>query len=46
MTSDQAAAILYSKFHNDGYGRDWYSATDKTRWRAAASALITALEER
>ncbi|QRY51833.1 hypothetical protein [Mycolicibacterium septicum] len=45
MTIDQAAAILYAKFHHDGYGRDYQSATDKPRWRAAASALMQALEE-
>lgn len=45
MTIDQAAAILYTKFHHDGYGRSWHDAPDKPRWRAAATALITALEE-
>lgn len=44
MTITEAAAILYTAFHSQGYGRAWASAPAKRQWLNAAEALLSAVE--
>lgn len=42
---DRGGEILYLAFGSDGYAKSWRTATNKGSWRAAAGALLRAVDE-